>query len=93
MPGCMLNLGFTFFFAKLIPKLNLDDFIITVTADHSTVCVLKAHTADPVPILFCGGKIISDKKTAFSETEAKTGSIGQILGRQIMGLLSKFASE
>jgi len=83
----------SFFFAKLIPNINLDDFIITVTADHSTVCAVKAHTADPVPVLFCGGKINPDGNNAFSETEAKTGSIGQILGRQIMGLLSKFASE
>ena len=82
-----------FFFAKLIPKIKLEDSIITVTADHSTVCAIKAHTADPVPILFAGGKIISDGKSSFGETEAKGGSVGQILGRDIMGLLSKFASE
>lgn len=82
-----------FFFANLIPKINLDNSIITVTADHSTVCAIKAHTADPVPILFCGGKIASDGKGSFGETESKNGSIGQILGRDIMGLLSKFASE
>ncbi|MFH1655697.1 MAG: alkaline phosphatase family protein [Candidatus Omnitrophota bacterium] len=82
-----------FFFANLIPKINLDDFIVTVTADHSTVCALKAHTADPVPILFCGGKIPSDGKSAFTEAQAKTGSVGQILGRDIMRLLTKFASE
>jgi 2,3-bisphosphoglycerate-independent phosphoglycerate mutase len=82
-----------FFFAKLIPKINLDDFLITVTADHSTVCAIKAHTAEPVPILFCGGKIIPDGKNSFGETEATSGTIGYILGRDIMGLLSKFASE
>jgi len=82
-----------FFFANLIPKINLDDFIVTVTADHSTVCKVRAHTADPVPILFCGGKISPDGKSAFSEAQARTGSIGEILGRDIMGMLVKFARE
>ena len=82
-----------FFFAKLLSKIKLEDTIITVTADHSTPCSLKAHSADPVPILVCGGSIQADSTSCFSEKEAKKGSIGKLLGKDIMPLLVKFAKE
>ena len=66
---------------------------MAVTADHSTPCNLKAHSADPVPILVCGGSISADQTSCFSETEVKRGSLGEILGKDIMGLLVKFAKE
>ncbi|MGE4357970.1 MAG: alkaline phosphatase family protein, partial [Candidatus Omnitrophota bacterium] len=34
---------------KLLTQLELKDVIICVTADHSTHCILRAHSADPVP--------------------------------------------
>ena len=82
-----------YFFANLIPAINLKDYIICITADHSTVCAIKAHSADPVPLLVVGGKIKPDGTMSFSEKAAKLGSIGEILGRDIMPLLVKFAKE
>ncbi len=82
-----------FFFASLIPLIDLKDFIVCVTADHSTVCAMKAHSADPVPLLIRGGNIKPDGSLSFSERAAKLGSLGEILGRQIMPLLVKFARE
>ncbi|MDP2939485.1 MAG: alkaline phosphatase family protein [Candidatus Omnitrophota bacterium] len=82
-----------FFFGNLIPKIKLEDFIICVTADHSTPCNLKAHSADPVPILICGAEIKSDGSIEFGETAAKKGSLGKLLGREILGLLVRFARE
>jgi 2,3-bisphosphoglycerate-independent phosphoglycerate mutase len=82
-----------FFFANLLPHLNMADTIITVTADHSTVCKIKAHSADPVPIVVCGGNIAPDGSMSFSEKAARVGSIGEILGREIMPLLVKYAKE
>ena len=67
--------------------------IIAVTADHSTVCAVKAHTADPVPLLVCGGNIKPDGTMSFSERAAKLGSIGEMLGREIMPFLVKLAQE
>ena len=37
------------FFGELLPLIDLDRVVLAVTADHSTSCVRKAHTADPVP--------------------------------------------
>jgi 2,3-bisphosphoglycerate-independent phosphoglycerate mutase len=82
-----------FFFADLLPKLDIDNTIIAVTADHSTVCAMKAHSADPVPLLISGGNVKPDGSLSFSEKAAKLGSIGAILGRDIMTLLIKSAQE
>lgn len=81
-----------FFFTNLLAKLDTANTILTVTADHSTVCAVKAHSADPVPILISGGTIKPDGSLSFSEKAAKQGSLGEILGRDIMPLLVKYAS-
>ena len=82
-----------FFFASLLPNLNMDNTILAVTADHSTVCAIKAHSADPVPILICGGKIRPDGSLSFSEKAAKLGSLGELKGQDILPLLVKSAKE
>ena len=82
-----------YFFTSLLSELDLSNTIIAVTADHSTVCAVKAHTADPVPLLVCGGNIRSDGSMSFSEKAAKLGSIGEMLGREIMPFLVKLAKE
>jgi 2,3-bisphosphoglycerate-independent phosphoglycerate mutase len=82
-----------YFFPSLLGKLDLSDTIIAVTADHSTVCAVKAHTADPVPLLVCGGSIKPDGSMSFSEKASRLGSIGELLGRQILPYLVKLAKE
>jgi 2,3-bisphosphoglycerate-independent phosphoglycerate mutase len=82
-----------FFFAHLLPKVDMDSAIIAVTADHSTVCAIKAHSSDPIPLLICGGNIEPDGSLSFSEKAAKLGSIGEIKGQDIMPLLVKSAQE
>jgi 2,3-bisphosphoglycerate-independent phosphoglycerate mutase len=82
-----------FFFAKLLPDLDIKDTIVAITADHSTVCQIKAHSADPVPLLVVGGSIKPDGSMSFSEKTAKLGSIGEIKGMDIMPLLVKHARE
>ena len=82
-----------YFFANLLPALDIANIIIAVTADHSTVCAIKAHSADPVPLLVSGGNIKPDGSMSFSEKTAKLGSVGEILGRDIMPLLIKLAKE
>jgi len=82
-----------FFFAGLIPNLEMEKVIIAVTADHSTVCKVKAHTSDPVPLLICGGSIQPDGSLSFSERAANLGSLGELCGRDIMPLLVKVAKE
>jgi 2,3-bisphosphoglycerate-independent phosphoglycerate mutase len=72
------------FFGEVLPRIDPDRTIVAVTADHSTSCVRKAHTADPVPLLVSGGPVRPDGSTAFGERAATTGSIGELLGPQIL---------
>jgi 2,3-bisphosphoglycerate-independent phosphoglycerate mutase len=70
-----------------------EDMLLVITADHSTPCALKAHSADPVPILFHGRGVRVDHVSAFNEIECVKGGLGFIEGKhvmpQIMNLLGR----
>jgi 2,3-bisphosphoglycerate-independent phosphoglycerate mutase len=55
---------------------------VAVTADHSTPCEKKSHSADPVPILLYNGEIPREKH--FNEREAKMGTLGRIQGKEFI---------
>ena len=55
---------------------------ILVTGDHSTPCKLKAHSADPVPVLFYNDSIPKEKQ--FSEKEARKGTLGGFMGNELL---------
>ena len=81
-----------YFLGALLERIQLEDYIICVTADHSTPCKLKAHTDDPVPLLISGNKIEGDNVSKFSEKECRKGSLGILehgieLMPKLMGLL------
>jgi len=76
-----------YFFKELIPKIDLSNTIIAVTADHSTPCPIKAHSDDPVPFIVCGGGIQPDGTPDFSEASCQKGSLGTLNGTAIMPLL------
>lgn len=82
-----------FFFAMLLPKLDIKNTLIAVTADHSTVCAIKAHSADPVPLLISGGNTKPDGTLAFSEKACAFGSLGELKGQDIMPLLVTSSSS
>ncbi|MFC1708983.1 alkaline phosphatase family protein [Candidatus Omnitrophota bacterium] len=82
-----------FFFAPLLSKIDLKNTIIAVTADHSTPCSMKAHSADPVPLIVCGGGIEPDGSMSFSEKAARLGSLGEILGRELLEKLVDFSRQ
>lgn len=64
------------FFGNLLPNIELDKFVVCVTADHSTPCKLKTHSDDPVPLLISGDMIESDEVQVFSESACRRGSLG-----------------
>ena len=78
-----------FFFGNLIPNITLKDTIIVVTADHSTPCELKAHSADPVPLLLYNTDEEGDSISTFGETNCIRGSLGTLTGVQVMPLLTR----
>jgi len=55
---------------------------VVVTCDHSTPCKLKAHSADPVPVLFYNDSVPKEKK--FCEKEARKGTLGRIMGNELL---------
>jgi 2,3-bisphosphoglycerate-independent phosphoglycerate mutase len=79
------------FFTALLEGIKLEDFIVTVTADHSTSCLVKAHTDKPVPVLITGGKVDKDETKKFSEEACREGSLGIINGTELMPLLVKYS--
>ncbi|RKX28039.1 MAG: 2,3-bisphosphoglycerate-independent phosphoglycerate mutase [Candidatus Zixiibacteriota bacterium] len=72
--------------AALLTDLSAETLLV-VTADHSTASEMKAHCADPVPIMFYGGggeSIRIDNVTAFNERACAAGGLGHIVGLDVM---------
>jgi 2,3-bisphosphoglycerate-independent phosphoglycerate mutase len=76
------------FFGELLPAIDLSRVIVAVTADHSTSCIRKAHTADPVPLLVAGRGVPSDSVETFGERAAARGALGSMLGVEILPRLT-----
>jgi len=74
-----------------------DDWVIVVTADHSTPSVggtgRAIHCGDPVPIVIVGSYVRGDGVEEFSERAATRGGLGQIYGRDLMTVLMNYADR
>jgi 2,3-bisphosphoglycerate-independent phosphoglycerate mutase len=79
------------FFSALLAELDLRKSIVAVTADHSTSCARKAHTDGPVPLLVAGGGVAADGVTTYGETASREGSLGHLMGPEIMPNLVSLA--
>lgn len=64
-----------------------DDVIIALTADHSTPLCTAEHSADPVPLVVCGGGLRIDDVKTFNEISVAQGSLGHIRGSQLLPML------
>jgi len=64
------------FIGNMLRKIDLEDHLICVTADHSTPCKQEIHSDDPVPLVISGNKIKGDNVQEFSEKECKKGKLG-----------------
>lgn len=78
------------YFGTILPEMGRS-VILAVTADHSTSCVRKAHTADPVPLVVAGGTLSSDGTKAFSEPDASGGALGRLKGVEVLPMLVEMA--
>lgn len=78
------------YFGELLPELGRA-VVLAVTADHSTSCVRKAHTADPVPLVVTGANLSGDGCRAFSEAEATSGVLGHMAGPEVLPMLVDIA--
>ena len=72
------------FIKNFINNVTIDNYVVIISGDHSTPCVKKSHSDDPVPLLVSGSSILNDKSQRFTETDAKKGSIGTIMGSEVI---------
>jgi 2,3-bisphosphoglycerate-independent phosphoglycerate mutase len=72
------------FFKTLLENIDPNKVAIVISADHSTPCINKGHSDDPVPILVSGKFIKNDGTTRMTEKQAKKGSIGLIQGADVV---------
>ena len=75
------------FFGEVLQRIDLRDTLVAVTADHSTSCVRKAHTDDPVPLVVAGGPVTPDGSPSYGESVAAKGSLGTLRGPEIVPML------
>ncbi|NQV40594.1 MAG: 2,3-bisphosphoglycerate-independent phosphoglycerate mutase [Nitrosopumilus sp.] len=72
------------FFKTLVENIDSSKVAIIISADHSTPCINKGHSDDPVPILVSGDFIKKDGTTRMTEAQAKKGSIGLLQGADVV---------
>ncbi|MCK4524301.1 phosphoglycerate mutase, partial [candidate division WOR-3 bacterium] len=75
-------------FDALLPKIEVLDFdVISITGDHSTPAIMKAHSFHPVPLLIKHPYPRRNPVNDFSETECLKGSLGTIYAKHIINLM------
>lgn len=72
------------FFGTLLNSISVDNVAITVSGDHSTPCVKKGHSDDPVPLLVSGKMVKHDNSERFTEIYAPKGALGSLNGYEVL---------
>ncbi len=72
------------FFKTLLENIDSSKVTILISADHSTPCINKGHSDDPVPVLVSGDFLKKDGTTRMTEEQAKKGSIGLLQGAEVV---------
>ena len=72
------------FFKTILDNIDTSKVAVVISADHSTPCINKGHSDDPVPILVSADFIKNDGTTRMTEVQAKKGSIGLIQGAEVI---------
>ena len=65
--------------------------IVVISGDHSTPCVRKSHTDDPIPLLVSGNGIKSDESQRFTESWGNKGTIGTLKGSEVISIVLNMA--
>ena len=81
-------------FDSLLPEiLALNPSVFCITGDHSTPCVLKAHSWHPVPVLIYSFYVLGETSERFTEREALKGELGIFYAYKLMPLLLAHAGK
>ena len=72
------------FFGTLLDNIDTKKVAVVVSADHSTPCINKGHSDDPVPVLISGDWIKKDTSTRFTEQQGKNGALQLLEGAEVV---------
>jgi 2,3-bisphosphoglycerate-independent phosphoglycerate mutase len=73
---------------RCLPRiLELKPDVLAVTGDHSTPCLLKAHSWHPNPFLLRSPYVRADETAAFSEEACVRGGLGRFPAVEAMALM------
>ena len=72
------------FLAPLIEVVDLKETAFVISADHSTPCIKKGHSDDPVPLLVSLEGMEKDGTCRYTEKNAKRGSLGTLKGINVL---------
>ena len=64
-----------------------EDTYIAITADHSTPCAIREHSADPVPVLISGRGVLTDDSETFGERSCAHGGLCRIRANDFLLLI------
>jgi len=72
------------FFGTLLDNIDTKKVSIVISGDHSTPCINRGHSDDPVPVLVSGDSVKKDGTARFTEEEARKGKIGLLAGADVI---------
>ena len=73
--------------AALPALLELGPDVLCITGDHSTPVPIKAHSWHPVPAMIHARYAGADRLPRFHEAATRSGSLGVLASRDLMGVL------
>jgi 2,3-bisphosphoglycerate-independent phosphoglycerate mutase len=79
------------FFGVFLKSVTKDN-VVVISGDHSTPCIKKSHSDDPIPLLVSGNGIKSDGSQRFTESWASKGSMGTLKGSEVISYVLKMMS-
>src|SRR5918992_882748 len=74
------------FFDHMLHESKSSGVSIVVSADHSTPCVKRSHSADPVPLLISGSEVRKDGSQRFTEEYGAKGVLGRLYGSKVISI-------
>ena len=61
--------------------------LVVMLSDHSTPCIIKDHTADPVPVVIAGGNVRIDDVTSYGERVCAKGGNLRFNGIHLLSII------
>lgn len=77
-------------FAYWLAQEGSENWYFAMTADHSTPCCRRDHSADPVPSFLAGPAVRKDDVTEYGERACAKGILNNYTGAQLMATIMDY---